>query len=48
MPAERNRMSPNSGSCMQRGPKCFAWRTPLQVEAGCGGFQRSAPIGGAA
>src|SRR6185312_1045970 len=48
MPAERNRMSPNSGSCMQRGPKRVAWRTPLQAGAGCGGFQRSAPIGGAA
>src|SRR5690348_7637325 len=41
-------MSPNNGRCMQRGPKRSALRTPVHAATGCGGFQRNAPIGGAA
>jgi hypothetical protein len=41
-------MSPKTGRCMQRGPNLSALRTPCQLPAGCGGFQRSSPTGGAA
>ena len=48
MPFERKFMSPKSARCMQRGPNCVAWRTPVQFLTGCGGFQRRSPTGGAA
>src|SRR5690348_2994650 len=41
-------MSLNNPSCMQRGPKWSAARTPFHATTRCGGFQRSDPVGGAA
>src|SRR3954464_3637648 len=41
-------MSPKTASCMQRGPKPVAGRTPLQFRTGCGAFQRRSPTGGSA
>jgi hypothetical protein len=38
---------PPSG-CAQAEPNLVASRTPLQLLAAAGGFQRSAPVGGAA
>src|SRR5262249_9154199 len=37
-----------SSPCGHAGPNAVASRTFGQVGVGCGGFQRSAPIGGAA
>ena len=45
---ERKFMSPNSGSCMQRGPNCLASLTPSQWTAGAGGAKRRFPVGGSA
>jgi len=36
------------GACGQCGPKCVAASGALQGATGAGGFQRSAPTGGAA
>ena len=42
------RPPPPKPPCMHRAPNCSAFRTPSQCAAGCGGFQRSSPTGGAA
>jgi hypothetical protein len=41
-------MSPNTGSCIARGPNLSARRTPDQLRTGSGGAKRSSPIGGSA
>src|ERR1041384_4483473 len=48
MPFDRKFMSPNTFSCMHRGPNCVACRTPVQFFGGFGGAHRKSPTGGSA
>ena len=46
--SSRKIMSSYTRACRQRAPNSVAFRTPSHAVAGCGGFQRRSPTGGAA